>query len=139
MRLPPRPRSRRLDDVATRAGPSEDWLEELRARVERSVASLNAGDPEPLLAGYDDDVVVVAPLGEAEDPETDFVLRGKAAYRRYLLTFLEFHRGFDVTGLAWEASKLVVSVVTRTAERKRLVVTLDEHGLGRQVTIFNVP
>lgn len=105
-------------------------------RVEHSVARLNAGDPEVLLDGYVDDIVVVAPLSDEEDPATDFTLRGKAAYRAYLLTFLEYHGGFEMTGLTVEPGRLVVSVTTHSGERKRLDITLDQTGKGTRVAIF---
>lgn len=114
-------------------------LAELKERVARSTEALNAGDPEPLLASYADDVVVVSPLADREDPATDFVLHGKAAYRNFLLTFLEFHGGFEITGLALdEAGQVVVAILTRSGERKQLVVTLDEEGRGTRAVVFAV-
>lgn len=119
------------------AGTASDAYRRAWARVERSVVRLNAGDPEPLLNGYVDDVVVVAPLSDVEDPATDFTLRGRAAYRAYLLTFLGYHGGFDMTGLDVEPGRLVISVSTRSGERKRLDVSLNAEGKGTRVAIFH--
>lgn len=108
------------------------------ARVEAAVAALNDGNPDLMLDGYVDDVVVVAPLTAVEDPATDFILRGRAAYRHYLLTFLGFHGGFEMTDLGVEPDRLIVSVLTRTGERKRLTVTLGPDGRGTRVVVLGV-
>lgn len=126
-------------DVASSGPVSPEARAAAWARVGSAVAALNAGNPDVLLDGYVDDVVVVAPLGDVEDPATDFVLRGRAAYRHYLLTFLGFHGGFELTDLAVEPDRLIVSVLTRTGERKRLTVTLGADGRGTRVVVLAVP
>ena len=124
---------------AADARPPSMRPDELWDRVARATVALTAGDPEPLLERYREDVEVVSPLGADEDPATDFVIRGKAAYRQFLLTFLEYHGGFELTGLsADEAGRLVVSILTRSGEKKRLVVTLDAEGKGLRVVVTAV-
>ena len=122
----------------TSADAPADSFEAQWARIAHMTERLNAGDPEPLLEGYADDVTVVAALGEHEDPATDFVLHGKAAYRHFLLTFLEHHGGFDMTGLNLEPRRALLDVLTRSGERKRLDVSLDEAGLGTRVAVLQV-
>lgn len=64
-------------------------------RVRASLESLNSGSPDAMLERYAADVVVVTPLFRLGDAG-ETVVRGKAAFRAYLLGFMRRYRRFDV-------------------------------------------
>ncbi len=110
--------------------------QQLRERVRRSIDSLNAGDPDPMLQMYSDDVIVFIPLYRPTDPAGDTVLRGKAAYREFLLKYVGHHRSYRVLDVVARPNGMLVSLECEIGERLTAQIEFDADGIARFVTIF---
>ena len=93
------------------------FVRALRFKFERDVARLNAGDYQPLLAGYADDAVIAFNDG---DHRWAGEHRGKAAIERFL-------RDFTAAGLHGELSHLHVA---GPPWAMTMMVRFDDEALG---------
>jgi hypothetical protein len=111
-------------------------LEALWQRVERSVSALNAGNPEPMLTGYAEDVEVRIPFYRADDPAGPPTIRGKAAYREYLLDYMARHGVLTVVSVQPLSAGMMVHLLDSGGRALTLSVTLDSQGIARAATVF---
>ena len=107
-------------------------------RVRASVESLNGGSPDAMLAQYAEDVVVVTPLFRFGDTG-ETLIRGKDAFRTYLLGFLKQYRRFNVIDVHTRENGFFVLVGLDAGEgRIGYGVTLNALGLVNTVTIYAI-
>jgi hypothetical protein len=119
-------------DTAVDNGSAAALLE----RVERSVSALNAGDPDPMLSGYADDVEVRIPFYREDDPLGPPTIRGKSAYRDYLLAYMARHKALTVISVAPVNRGMLVTLLDGEGRWLTVMVALDAHGIGRTATVY---
>jgi hypothetical protein len=110
----------------------------IKARVQHSIARLNAGDPDDLLAGYAEDVVVITPLYPLAHAVGEPELRGKAAFRDYLLDQLALYARFSLVNLFLRERGFLLMLESETAETLAVSVEFNQEGLGQRVLMLHV-
>lgn len=115
---------------------SPQTLSALRARIEHSIEELNRGNPDEVLARYRDDVEVRVPVYRPGDPVGEPVMRGKAAFRDFLLRYLGAHQSYRLRDLHPEPGGMMLSLECENGDRMTVRIENDADGLGRRVTIF---
>lgn len=110
---------------------------ELRQRAERSIAALNAGDPEPMLQGYAEDVVVLTPVFRLGEPVGQSEIRGKAAFRAYLLNYRDLYQGFSVVDAFPNERGFVLMLETGARTTITVSIEVNDKGLGQRVLFFH--
>lgn len=107
-------------------------------RVRVSIESLNSGNADAMLERYADDVVVVTPLFRLGDAG-ETVVRGKAAFRSYLLGFMRRYRSINVIDIhPREKGFFVLVGLSEGVGRVGYGVTFGLDGLVNTVTIYAV-
>lgn len=119
------------------AGVTAARLSAFRARVDHSIAALNDGDPEPLLAGYADDVRVITPLYRAGDAVGEPVLVGRSSFRDYLLRFLQAYGRYALVDVALNPRSFLIVVAVPGDHRITISVECDENLIGRRVMMLH--
>ena len=90
-----------------------------------------------MLKGYAEDVVVLTPVFRLGEPVGESEIRGKAAFRAYLLNYLELYQGFSVTDAFPNERGFVVMLQTGAGNTITVSIEVNEQGLGQRVLFFH--
>ncbi len=89
-----------------------------------------------MLSGYADDVEVRIPFYREDDPRGPPTIRGKSAYRDYLLGYMSRHKALTVVSVAPVRTGMMVTLLDGQGRWLTVIVALDEQGIGRIATVF---